>query len=70
MIHNYKSLQVWEALEALFPDDIEIHNIAELIYNDDGIPAAGTALSTDKLDIKILRTARTRVDLARVKIRD
>ena len=24
MIHNYKSLQVWEALEALFPDDIEM----------------------------------------------
>ena len=40
-----------------------------IIYNYDGIPAAGTALSTDKLDIKILRTARTRVDLARVKVR-
>ena len=40
-----------------------------IIYNYDGIPAAGTALSTDKLDIKILRTARTRVVLARVKVR-
>lgn len=24
MIHNYTSEQVWEALEALFPDDIEM----------------------------------------------
>ena len=40
-----------------------------IIYNYDGIPAAGTALSTDKLDIKILRTVHTRVDLARVKVR-
>ena len=40
-----------------------------IIYNYDGIPAAGTELSTSKLDIKILRTARTRVDLARVKVR-
>ena len=40
-----------------------------IIYNYEGIPAAGTELSTDKLDIKILRTARTRVDLARVKVR-
>ena len=40
-----------------------------IIYNYEGIPAAGTAFSTDKLDIKVLRTARTRVDLARVKVR-
>lgn len=40
-----------------------------IIYNYDGIPTAGTTLSTDKLEIKILRTARTRVDLARVKVR-
>jgi CBS domain containing-hemolysin-like protein len=40
-----------------------------IIYNYDGIPAAGTALSTDKLDIKILRTVHTRVDLARVTVR-
>ena len=24
MIHDYNSLQVWEALEVLFPDDIEM----------------------------------------------
>jgi hypothetical protein len=24
MIHNYRSEQVWEALEALFPNDIEM----------------------------------------------
>ena len=40
-----------------------------IIYNYDGIPAAGTIINTDKLDIKILRTAPTRVDLARVKVR-
>lgn len=40
-----------------------------IIYNYDGIPAAGTTLSTDKLDIKILRSASTRVELARVKVR-
>ena len=40
-----------------------------IIYNYEGIPAAGTAFSTDKLDIKVLRTTRTRVDLARVKLR-
>ena len=40
-----------------------------IIYNYDGIPEAGTEISTDKLDIKILRAVRTRVDLARVKVR-
>ena len=40
-----------------------------IIYNYEGIPSAGTTFSTDKLDIKVLRTARTRVDLARVKVR-
>lgn len=40
-----------------------------IIYNYDGIPAAGTVISTDKLDIKVLRTTRTRVDLARIKLR-
>ena len=40
-----------------------------IIYNYEGIPSAGTMFSTDKLDIKVLRTARTRVDLARVKVR-
>ncbi len=40
-----------------------------IIYNYEGIPSAGTSFSTDKLDIKVLRTARTRVDLARVKVR-
>ena len=40
-----------------------------IIYNYEGIPSAGTMFSTDKLDIKVLRAARTRVDLARVKVR-
>ena len=40
-----------------------------IIYNYEGIPSAGTSFSTDKLDIKILRAAHTRVDLARVKLR-
>ncbi len=40
-----------------------------IIYNYDGIPAAGTVISTDRLEIKVLRTSRTRVDLARVKLR-
>ncbi len=40
-----------------------------IIYNYDGIPEAGTEISTDRLDIKILRAVRTRVDLARVKVR-
>ena len=40
-----------------------------IIYNYEGIPSAGTTFSTDKLDIKILRAAHTRVDLARVKLR-
>jgi CBS domain containing-hemolysin-like protein len=39
-----------------------------IIYNYEGIPSAGTSFSTDKLDIKILRAAHTRVDLARVKL--
>ena len=40
-----------------------------IIYNYEGIPAAGTTFSTSKLDIKVLRAAHTRVDLARVKLR-
>ena len=40
-----------------------------IIYNYEGIPSAGTTFSTDELDIKILRAAHTRVDLARVKLR-
>ena len=40
-----------------------------IIYNYDGIPTAGTVISTDKLEIKVLRTTRTRVDLARIKVR-
>jgi len=40
-----------------------------IIYNYESIPAAGTSFSTDKLDIKVLRAAHTRVDLVRVKLR-
>lgn len=38
-----------------------------IIYKYDGIPSAGTVVTTDNLEIKVLRTSRTRVDLARVK---
>ena len=40
-----------------------------IINNYDGIPTSGTVIVTDKLDIKVLRTTRTRVELARVKVR-
>ena len=40
-----------------------------IINNYDGIPTSGTVIVTDKLEIKVLRTTRTRVELARVKVR-
>ncbi len=40
-----------------------------IIDNYDGIPASGTEIATDKFDIKVLRTTRTRVELARIKKR-
>ena len=40
-----------------------------IIRNCGGIPSSGETLSTDRLEIKILRTTRTRVELARVKTR-
>lgn len=40
-----------------------------IIRNYGGIPSSGEKLVTDRLDIKILRTTRTRVELARVKKR-
>ena len=38
-----------------------------IIYNYEGIPAAGEILVIDHLQIKILRTVRSRIELARVK---
>ncbi len=38
-----------------------------ILYNYDGIPSAGTIIVTDRLEIKVLRTTRARVELARVR---
>lgn len=38
-----------------------------ILYNYDGIPSAGTVIATEKLEIKVLRSARARVELARVR---
>lgn len=38
-----------------------------IIYINEGIPSAGEVITTDKHEIKILRTTRTRVELARVR---
>ena len=40
-----------------------------IIYTYDGIPASGTVIEAGELEIKVLRTTRTRVELARVKKR-
>ena len=40
-----------------------------IIAVHDGIPSSGTYIETEKLEIKVLRTTRTRVELARVKKR-
>ena len=40
-----------------------------IIATYDGIPSSGTFIETEKLEIKVLRTTRTRVELARVKKR-
>ena len=40
-----------------------------IIYTYDGIPASGTIIEAGELEIKVLRTTRTRVELARVKKR-
>ena len=37
-----------------------------ILYNYEGIPSAGAVINAGKLEIKILRTTRARVDLARV----
>lgn len=39
-----------------------------IIYNYEGLPAAGEVLAFGNLRIKILRTTRSRIDLARVEI--
>ena len=38
-----------------------------ILYNYDGIPSAGTIISTDSLEIKVLRSTRSRIELARVR---
>ncbi len=38
-----------------------------ILYNYDGIPSAGTVIVTDKLEMKVLRSTRVRVELARVR---
>ena len=38
-----------------------------IICNYDGIPTSGTEILTEKFAIKVLRTTRTRVELARIK---
>ena len=37
-----------------------------ILYNYEGIPSAGAIITVGKLEIKVLRTTRARVDLARV----
>ncbi|MBQ3247812.1 MAG: HlyC/CorC family transporter [Alistipes sp.] len=39
-----------------------------IIYNYDGLPVAGEIVTIDNLQIKILRTTRSRLELARVEI--
>ena len=39
-----------------------------IIYNYDGLPAAGEIIEIDNLRIKVLRTTRSRLELARVEI--
>ncbi|MFI3328569.1 MAG: hemolysin family protein [Rikenellaceae bacterium] len=39
-----------------------------IIYNHEGIPAAGDHLTIDGFDVKILRTTRSRIELVKVKI--
>ena len=38
-----------------------------VIYHYEGIPAAGETIRVDGLQVRILRTTRSRVELARVK---
>lgn len=38
-----------------------------ILYNFEGIPSAGTVITTDVLEIRILRSTRTRLELARVR---
>ena len=40
-----------------------------IIYNYEGIPAAGQTVDTEKMLIRILRTTRSRIELARVKLK-
>ena len=40
-----------------------------IIYNYEGIPAAGQTVDTGAMQIRILRTTRSRIELARVKLK-
>ena len=40
-----------------------------IIYNYEGIPAAGQTVDTGPMQIRILRTTRSRIELARVKLK-
>ena len=40
-----------------------------IIYNYEGIPAAGQTVDTPQMQIRILRTTRSRIELARVKLK-
>lgn len=40
-----------------------------IIYNYEGIPAAGQTVDTETMQIRILRTTRSRIELARVKLK-
>ena len=39
-----------------------------IIYNYEGLPPAGEVLTTERMRIKILRTTRSRIELARVEV--
>jgi len=53
------------------PESEEYDTLAGfIIYTYDGIPPAGEVITTDSLRIKILRTTRSRIELARVTKED
>ncbi|MDE6779403.1 MAG: hypothetical protein K2J51_08070, partial [Alistipes sp.] len=40
-----------------------------IIYNHEGIPSAGETVTIGRMEIRILRTTRSRIELARVKVK-
>ncbi|MEG0788751.1 MAG: hemolysin family protein [Alistipes sp.] len=57
-----------EKYELGIADNKEYDTLAGyIIYHYEGIPAAGETLTMDGLEVKILRTTRSRIELARVK---